>query len=97
LAVSCSALLGCVRERSARRRASAAEQTFQAEIFVYVGPVDSDSFAEELKASALLRCGVEKAREPRERRCKAAAIREDHEQLVFGDRDLLDSGVHARH
>jgi len=80
------------------RSGRAAQQAFCAEVFVYVGPVDSISAAGDLPTGTLRRGCVQEARVPCERHRDRASIHQVHRQRILGEPHVCHSfiGCHYR-
>jgi hypothetical protein len=81
---------GLLRVHRCLRRRRAAQQSFGAQVFVQVGPVNPISSASNLPIPALRRCGVKQARIPYQRHCDDAPIPQTHAERI-------GRGLHVQH
>ena len=70
---------------------SAAQQTFRAQVFVNVGPMDAVAGAGDLPARQLLGRGIGKTRIPRERHGYGAPVHEIDTDRISIDSHVLDT------
>jgi len=85
--------VGLLRGKVCLRSWCATQEAFGAEVFVEVGPVDTESSAGDFPVAALFRGSVEQARIPDQRHADHPTITQGDSQSVFIERDVEDSFI----